>query len=195
MPADSLFDAVGAFDSKWSPPYAIISLWFADLRNGLVNTLRRITEMEGNAAFPEWFWPFVFLAIFVFVWACLCYFISVLGGWRSLARVYPASQFLPGERFRFRSAWMGAGINYRISLTLEANTQGLHISVFLPLRIGHPSLFIPWEEISAEPEMFFWLRKANLQFAKCPEIPFSISIKLAEKLSQASGFLFKVEEP
>jgi len=146
--------------------------------------------MEGNAAIPGWILPFLFS---VSLWIGVLYIISFLSGWQSLARVYPMLHTLSGERFRFESASMRAGMGYGNCLTMEANAQGLRISTLFLFRIGHRSLFIPWEDIAAELDSFLWFKYAKLRFAKCSNIPFSISVKLAEKLSQASGFQFKVD--
>jgi hypothetical protein len=65
---------------------------------------------------------------------------------------------------------------------------GIYLSILFPFRIAHPTLFIPWEDVSVKGERRRWLSpRVELRFAKCPFVPFLISRKLAAKLSQASG--------
>jgi hypothetical protein len=140
--------------------------------------------------------PFPYLAILLFVaiWIVLLKLASFLGGWRDLARVYREQEPFSGKRFRFQSARMRAGTNYNMILFFGTNIYGLHISVLLPFVFGHPALFIPWEDISAEPKRLFWFKMVNLSFEKCPGIPLMISKKFATKLSHASDMKLNIKE-
>ena len=106
------------------------------------------------------------------------------------------------------------GVNYSNLIALGANSLGIYLSVSWLLRAGHPSLFIPLEEISVIPVDSFdvlrasqppsvrlgvifgkrekrsWFNYVKLQFDKCPTIHLLIPINVAEKLSQASAFRF-----
>ena len=127
-------------------------------------------------------------------WVVVSNIIALLTGWRDLALAYRAQEPFSGERFRFRSGRMRMGMGYNNMLTVGTNMYGLYLAVFLPFRIGHPPLFIPWSDISAEPDKVLWVKMTKLTFAKCPTIPFIIPGNLAEKLSQASGLQLKIED-
>lgn len=138
--------------------------------------------------------PYVFPIFFIGAWVGVLAIISIMGGWRNLARMYRATQSFSGNRFYFQSGGMRRGTSYNNCLTVGANLYGLYLSVFLPFRFAHPPLFIPWEDISTKFHGKGWLfAGVRLQFAKCPSGSLLISKRLANRLSQASGLRFKVE--
>jgi hypothetical protein len=136
--------------------------------------------------------PYAIPIIFIAGWVSILNIISFIGGWHELARVYRASGSFSGKRFYFQSAGMRWATGYNGCLTVGSNLYGLYLSVFLPFRIGHPALLIPWEDISAKPQRTGWFPTVRLHLAKCPSIPLVISKRLASKLSRASGHQFAV---
>ena len=143
----------------------------------------------------EWFWPGVLLAVFIAGWAGFSYLISYMSGWRYLAQAYRTRQPFLGGRLRPWAASMRWGVNYNGLLALGADSQGMHVSVFFVFRIAHPPLFIPWTEISATPMRTWWFKMVRMEFEKYPSTYLLIPLKLVERLSQASGLQFQVEQP
>ena len=86
------------------------------------------------------------------------------------------------------------GGGYNNILTVGADPDGMYVSVFVLFRFGHPPLFIPWEDVSAEAKRVWLFNVVILKFARCPSIPFWISRKLADKLEMASGVQFIEQE-
>jgi hypothetical protein len=90
------------------------------------------------------------MAIGVFVafgtlWFAVSLLLSHIGDWSTLARHYP-NMVLPTLRtFYMSSGYVGA-VSYRSCLVLRVCETGLRLSVLLPFRVGHPPIFIPWEE-------------------------------------------------
>jgi hypothetical protein len=83
---------------------------------------------------------------------------------------------------------MRTGTNYGNCLIVCANPDGVHLSVFFPFRIGHPPLFVPWPDVSMkEKQAFFFFKQVELRFSKCPSIPFVISRRLMNRISDALG--------
>lgn len=103
-------------------------------------------------------------------------------GWSILAEVYPASGSCTGSKWRFQSAAMRWGTHYGNALTIGADQQYLWISVFFPIRFGHPALMIPWSEVSAAKVEGLLSRYVELRFLRAPAIPFRISERLARQL-------------
>ena len=142
----------------------------------------------------EWYGPAIVLALCVAGWAGFSHLVSYMSGWRYLAEVYRAGQPHMGERLRPWAASMRWKVNYNGLLILGADSQGLHVSVFFLFRIGHSPLFIPWTDISATPMRMWWFKMAKLEFDKYPSTYLLIPLKIADKLSQASGLQFQARE-
>ena len=86
-----------------------------------------------------------FIALIPAMWCFLSWLLSRLSGWSRLAEHYPASQGIVGESAHMRSGRIGA-VHYHSALSFRVNDEGLRIAVAFPLRLGHPPIFIPWEE-------------------------------------------------
>ena len=129
----------------------------------------------------------LFPVFFVAMWLFVSFLLSAMGGWRALAEHYTAQSPFQGKRFRFRSAQLGGYVNYGGCLTLGAGPHGLYLAVLPFFRMAHPSLVIPWGDISAR-EARSWLFAAiELQFAKAPGASVRLSRGLAQALFDASG--------
>ena len=123
--------------------------------------------------------PVLFFPFFVAFFSAICFALSLISGWRSLAEHYKATQPFSGERWHLRSGSMGL-VSYGSCLTLGANTEGIFLSVLFPFRVGHPPLFIPWSEVqSAEHCRWFFFPMVRFQFRKVPSVSFKIYRGLA----------------
>ena len=47
--------------------------------------------------------------------------------------------------------------HYRNCLVIGANPAGLYLAVFLPFRVAHPPLFIPWNEVTQSKTRIFFI--------------------------------------
>src|SRR5690349_18884318 len=92
---------------------------------------------------------------------------AAVGGWRALARHYAASEPFYGNRFWFRSGQLGL-ISYGACLMPGANMRGIYLSVFFPLRIGHPPIMVPWQDVSLSKAHSILVPAAELRFARAP---------------------------
>jgi hypothetical protein len=130
-----------------------------------------------------------YVLIFIFCWIALSILIARLSGWARLARHYRAEAPLDGTRFRFQSAGMRFATNYGGCLTVGVNRRGLYLAVWLLFRIGHPSLFIPWRDITMTERKKFFMQQVVFRFTCCPSIPFIINKRLADKIAMEKGSL------
>jgi len=129
---------------------------------------------------------YVFLAIIGFLFV-LFFLIGRISGWSTLANVYRSPGEFLGQRWRFQSGQLRWHLGYNNCLTIGANESGLYLSVFFLFRFGHPSLFIPWGDISANTRKGFWCRYMEFRFKLAPMIPLRLSLQLGEKVIKASG--------
>lgn len=126
-----------------------------------------------------------YLLLFIVLWICVCQLISSAGGWRILSRDYRAAAPFEGKKFWFKSGALRRWTNYNNCLVVGANRYGLYLSVLPIFRVGHPSLFIPWTDISTEAAVRRLLPDVvKFSFAKQPDVPVIFSKKLAARIFQ-----------
>ena len=88
----------------------------------------------------------LFPLIFAGVWCGVCFLLSRVGGWHSLARVYRAAQFPRESGLRRQSGAIG-WVNYNNCLSIDASPEGFYLAVFPLLSFAHPPLWIPWSAV------------------------------------------------
>jgi hypothetical protein len=120
---------------------------------------------------------FLYLPLAVFV------VLSVIGGWRRLARQFRAPKnFKNGQLFRWQNAQVG-GVNFNNSLNVRVANEGLHLSLPILFSFMHPPLLIPWTEIKAARQRKLLFRSALLLTIGQPKI---VTIAFPEsRLTQA----------
>jgi hypothetical protein len=121
------------------------------------------------------------------LWLILFLLIARWGGWDTLAAAYPSSGTPMGERFRMRSAQLRWGCSYNNCITFVSSQSGLHLSMPLPFRFGHPPIFIPWSELRAHEERTWFIPVVALTSARCPDIPIKLRKQLAIRILGPAG--------
>jgi len=142
-----------------------------------------------NFSRPE----YIFIVVIGFL-AVLFVLIGRISGWSALANFYRFPGEFVGQKWRFQSAQLRWYMGYNNCLTIGANESGLFLSVFFLLRIGHPTLFIPWEDVSVTMKKGTWGKYSELRFRRAPTIPFRMSGKLSDKIAEVAGRMWP-EEP
>jgi hypothetical protein len=122
--------------------------------------------------------PFV-----VLVWLLGNNLNSLVFGWWALARHYQHHGPFEGTHHRFRTCYLGWA-RYGHSVTVGANAEGLYLAVLLLLRPGHPPLFVPWADVTAEP-VVNWLGRGHVvfRFAKAPSVRVRVSGSLGKQIA------------
>jgi hypothetical protein len=141
-------------------------------------------------------WPFplwTFVPFLAALWLGVLHLLAGLGGWRRLASRYAAGTTPAGERFAFRSAFLG-GVSYGACLRFTAGPGGLGLAVLTPFRPGHPPLFVPWPDLRAESERVLLVQRVRLTFAKAPGVTLRVSRRLARELARASRGALAIPE-
>jgi hypothetical protein len=123
-----------------------------------------------------------FAVYFVLLWTAISFMIAFAGGWRRLAQRYRTQLPFPAYKRRFQSGYFRLIVGYRSVLTLASDTNGIHLGVVFPFRLGHPRLFIPWSDIQIEPtERWLFLTRQTLRFGPT-QIPLRLRASLVEFL-------------
>lgn len=136
-----------------------------------------------------WLIPLIlvlFVVFFVAVWALAVFLISAAAGWSRLARYYRATTPFTGQRWSGQMAWMGLA-RYRSILTVGADGTGLYLEVMRIFRIGHPSLLIPWSDITTEERQVLFFPVVAFQFMQVPGVTLSLTRSTAEQVLTVRG--------
>jgi hypothetical protein len=116
-------------------------------------------------------------------WVGLCLLLSFIGGWIRLSINYkkPEDKVFTGVLNKVYNASMGiAGYQY---LMLGLDKDGLYLNAPLLLRIGHPPLYIPWDQITAKTKKsLFAFINIQLCFKANPDIKFNLSETNAKRI-------------
>jgi len=123
----------------------------------------------------------LFPVVFVAMWCGIGVLLSRLGGWSRLASRFAAQTSPEGTRFSMQSARIG-WVNYNGCLTVHASPDGLHLAIWPLWRLGHPPLFLPWEEFrKARPRRFLWWK-----YVACEVLtPGPVQLQLPQKVFAA----------
>lgn len=135
-----------------------------------------------HTAPPAWVFA-LFPFIFAGGWCFVMLLLSRLGGWHRLAERFPGRDRQPsGRRFSMQSGRVGL-VNYSSCLTIHTSAEGLHLAVWPLFRLGHPPLFIPWDEIhQARLKRLLWFRWVLFEVGT----PKVATLQLSEKIFEGS---------
>mgnify|MGYP001793864918 CR=1 FL=1 len=128
------------------------------------------------------------IAVFPAFWCLVVFLIAKLGGWQQLAEAYRIEQY-PTGRSRRRGGLQTIYLNksrYKGSVTIDYDEYGLYMQTMILFRIGHPLLYIPWEDVTVHPKMdrgFFFNKfdfTRELTFSQRPNVRIVFSKRLIE---------------
>jgi hypothetical protein len=137
----------------------------------------------GTGHFPL----FTVLLIAILGWLVVGFVSSYITGWALLAQRFRCDERFSGEHLRFRSAAMRCWGNYGNCLTMGVNPHGFLLSPSFPFFPGHPSLFIPWNEITVRRTRVLWAKCVELHLGREPAVPLRISESVANRLAALAG--------
>ncbi len=109
----------------------------------------------------------------------IVWLLSFAGGWQRLARHYARGSDFVGRRFHFQSMQLRGWCGYNGCVCAGADPFHLSLGIWPVLRLGHPTLTVPWSDIRATREPGRFVRVVALRFARDPEIVVHISARLA----------------
>jgi len=92
-----------------------------------------------------WLLPLILPAMVVF-WLGIVALVSVAGGWRRLAREFPAFHRPEGLDLRGRSLHINPLTNYNGCMRVTLSSAGIYLEPVWLFRFCHPPVLIPWEK-------------------------------------------------
>lgn len=152
------------------------------------NTLQRFIDQH-----PSLFIA-IFPAYFIFLWLIVGAVVSFVGGWFTLSKLYRARLPFTGAKWRGQSGQMRWLANYNNVLTLGASQEGLYLACMFLFRFMHPPLLIPWSEISVRKSKGWFFEYVTFNMGRELAIPLRIRAKIADRLQNASGKGWPVEQ-
>lgn len=85
------------------------------------------------------------------------------------------------------------GTNYNNCLTIGASPAGLYMAMPWLFRIGHPPIFIPWNDVTvSRAKVLFW-NIVRFQLGRENPITFGFREDLAEQIRHAAGSSWPTE--
>lgn len=123
------------------------------------------------------------------IWCVVMLIIGFLTGWQSLAKIYPMTQSIPGEKRLYMQS-MGISLisKYNNCLTVGFSDQGMSLSMPFVFRPGHSPIFIPWEDILAERfKAFKLIPSVRLILVKSPKFKLYLTQSQADKYAKHAG--------
>jgi hypothetical protein len=127
------------------------------------------------------------LAFFITMWCGISVVIARTGGWADLAVRYRLEGPFRGRKWHFRSAGFGQWTSYGGVLTVGANSRGLYLAVMPLFRVGHPPLFIPWEDVRKTASHRLWMFGAPLDLGTVAPVTVTFYWGLVRKLEAEIG--------
>jgi hypothetical protein len=88
----------------------------------------------------------LFPLLFIGSWILVTFILSKMG-WSNLAGRYRSDGDFTGNNIGMISASINE-VNYKGSIILKYNNEGLYFKTLFLFRLFHPPFFIPWKEIS-----------------------------------------------
>lgn len=132
--------------------------------------------------------PLAFALLFIPGWLVAGLLVSATSGWRELGSVYRHDEPpVSGSQWRGISGQMRGAMTYRNVLTITADPRGLWLSVMFLFRVGHPPLFIPWDDIAARRRKSWFSRVTVFDFVHMPGIRLELAERLGDEILQAAG--------
>ena len=119
-------------------------------------------------------------------WAVLLTGLGRISGWHELSRHYPLETPFVGTEFRFRSAQIG-WINISGAVMFGVNAEGLQLDVFSLFTYGHPTIVIPWGDISVTQTSGTFTNYFDLHFARVPHTRVRILASLGKQIADAAN--------
>ena len=130
--------------------------------------------------------PYGVAIFFAILWCVTSYVGSLMAGWHSLSKRFRAQTEPYGEMKTagpfFYTVYVRFWGHYNSIIRMTATADALYLSVLFLLRIGHPPLRIPWNEIQFGRTTYFFRPYVVLTLGEQERIPMRISQRMARNL-------------
>jgi hypothetical protein len=140
---------------------------------------------------PDFHWSMLLVVpiILAGMFVALCNRMSKSSGWRELAEHYRCRNAFSGRADRGVSLRM-CSAKYDLSAIVGSNDEGLYLALIAPFCLYHPSLLIPWSELTVE-----WKQTAivkvhylDVRARKAPACPIQVyDRRLAQQIVESAS--------
>ena len=131
--------------------------------------------------------PLEFIAFFVALWIVVSLSLSLIGGWWTLAARYRLDGTFDGKKWYMCSASFRRFVGYSGVLTMGANARGLYLAAWVPFRLGHPPLLIPWQDVRRSKNNRFSIINVALELGGDSPVRVSINKSLVRRFEEVLG--------
>jgi hypothetical protein len=131
--------------------------------------------------------PRYFVIFFVMLWIGVGFLVAQLSGWGELSRCYRLGNPFSGRRWYFRRGRMRLMMSYNNCLTVGSNPEGLYLAVLFLFRVGHPPLFVPWQDISVMTGKLLLWEWTEFRFRQAPGVWLRLYGALGDELRAEAG--------
>jgi hypothetical protein len=131
---------------------------------------------------------------FAAIWCLSSYAVSWFSGWHALISSFRATSEPYGDVLTagpfFYTVYFRWWCHYGSAIRMTAADDALYLSVIFLIRIGHPTLRIPWDEIKFSRDSWLFMKSCvRVTIGREEQIPMYISDRMARNL----GILNRLE--
>lgn len=145
-----------------------------------------------SASFDPKYFFILFPVGFALFWMLICQLLSKLSGWKKLAQKYTSTKTSNFNISHFGSCKMGL-TNYNNCVKYGSDYMGLFIGVWMIFKMGHPDLYIPYQDIKVGVINGKFLKYVEFQIG-AENISMKVLYKTAKKITNASQGMLKIIE-
>lgn len=124
----------------------------------------------------------LFPFLFAGMWCFVLFMLSKQSGWSRLAEIFECKERIEGKYYRFQSARINK-VQFSSALEMGINELGLLLVPFLPFRLFHKRLLIPWEYISAKPFKKFFSSGYRLTISEDRNVQIEVTKRQFDRMS------------
>lgn len=134
---------------------------------------------DPQIAVPLYFLP----PLIVVSWVLVSLLLSLVSGWWRLAWHYRHTGPIAGQhRWYFPIVTLVGWVPYMRWLAVAVGRDGLTLIPNILYRPGHPTLFVPWADVSAEAKANLAWGYHEFRFAKVPGVRIAVGKALALRM-------------
>ena len=130
------------------------------------------------------------LLIGIFAFATIPYVLAKIGGWAKLAQYYSWTGEPVAKEWR---RWQSARFNlcqYNNALSIGTSERGLFFKMIYVFKMGHPPLYIPWQDISTSDTTRFFFPVTVFTVRKEPTVKVTLFGPIAKKILAARPAMY-----
>jgi hypothetical protein len=114
------------------------------------------------------------------------------GNWQELAKIYKAKSPPTDHLWKFRDLWLLHPYRFptmfSMAIHVGASSEGLSLSPFILFRFRHPSLLIPWNDITPQARKVFVFNYVRLEIKHVPRVKILLGPRLWQDILRTEAW-------